>query len=55
MDDEHKKTEANGIRREVEARRRGQGRQPTAAQEQERRVRLAADEVQEAGGWQENF
>ena len=40
MDDEHKKTE---------------GRQPTAAQEQEKRVHLAADEVQEARGWQENF
>ena len=40
LDDEHKKTE---------------GRQPTAAQEQDRRVCLAADEVQEARGWQENF
>ena len=39
-DDEHKKTE---------------GRQPTAAQEQDRRVCFAADEVQEARGWHENF
>ena len=34
LDDEQKKTEANGIRRAAEARRKGTGREPTAAQEQ---------------------
>ena len=38
LDDEQKKTEANGIRRALEARRKGQGRQPTAEQEQGKRV-----------------
>ena len=40
LDDEQKKTEANGIRRAVEARRKGRGREPTAAQEQGKRVWL---------------
>ena len=51
LDHEQKKTDVNGIRRAVEARRKGQVRQPTAAEEQY----LAADEVQEARGWQDNF
>ena len=37
LDDEQLKTEAIEIRRAVEAGRKGQGRQPTAAQEQEKR------------------
>ena len=55
LDDEEKKTEANGIRRALEARRKGQGRQPTAAQEQGKRVCFTADEVHKAREWQENF
>ena len=52
-DDEEKKTEANGIRRALEARRKCQGRQPTAAQEQGKRVCFTADEVHKAREWQE--
>ena len=37
LDDEQKKTEANGIRRVVEARREDPGGEPTAAQEKARK------------------
>ena len=48
LDDEQKMTVANGMRRAVEARRKGQGRQPTAAQEQGKRECFTPEEVQEA-------
>ena len=53
-DDEHKKTVADGIRQAVEARRQGEGRQPTAAQEQGKRECFTTEEVQEAREWQEH-
>ena len=37
LDDEPKKTEANGIRRAVEARRKDPGRETTAAQSKARK------------------
>ena len=46
-----RKTEANGIRRAVEARTKGTGRVPTTAQEQGKRVcfmEKATEEAQEA-------
>ena len=57
LNDEHKKTVANGIRRAVEARRKGAGREtePTAAQEQGKRVCFTTEEVQAAREWQEQF
>ena len=55
MDDEQKKTEANGIRRAVEASGSGTGRKPTAAQEQDRRVYFTTEEVEEAREWQEKI
>ena len=54
LDDEPKKTEGNGFRRAVEARRKGQGRQPTAVQEQEARVE-STEAAQDAREWQENI
>ena len=55
LNDEQKMTVANGIRREVGARRKDQERQPTAAQEQGKRVCFTTGEVQEAREWQERF
>ena len=55
LDDEQKMTVAVGIRRAVEARRKGQGRQPTAAQEQSIRECSTTEEVQEAREWHERF
>ena len=55
MDDEQKKTEANGIRRAVEASGSGTGRKLTAAQEQDRRVYFTTEEVEEAREWQEKI
>ena len=57
LDDELKMTVASGIRRAVEARRKGQGRQPTAAQEQGKKVCFTEEEkeAQEARESQERF
>ena len=57
LDDEQKKTEANGIGRAVEARRKDSGREPTAAQEQGKEVSYTEEEkeAQEAREWQERF
>ena len=55
MDDEQKKTEANGIRRLVEASGSGAGRKPTAAQEQDRRVYFTTEEVEEARNGRRKF
>ena len=44
LDDEQKMTVADGFRRAVEARRKGQERQPTAAQEQGKRVCFTGEE-----------
>ena len=54
MDDEQKKTEANGIRRAVEASGSGTGRKLTAAQEQDRRVYFTTEE-EEAREWQDKI
>ena len=55
VDYEQKETEADGIRRAVEARRKDQRRQPTVAKEQGKKVCFTADDVQEARKWQEKF
>ena len=58
LDDEQVKTEAIEIRRAVEAGRKGKGRQPTAAQEQEKRmcfIEESAEEAQEARERQKKF
>ena len=57
LNEERKKTNANGIRRAVEARRRDTGREPTAEQEQGKKVRVIEKEkeAQEAREWQEQF
>ena len=57
MDDEQKMTVADGSRRAVAAKRKGQGRQPTAAQEQGKKVCFTEEEkeAQEAREWQERF
>ena len=52
LDEEQKKTEANGIRRAVEANRNGTRREPTAAQEQGKKLCFTTKEVQEAREWQ---
>ena len=48
LDDEQKMTVATGIRRAVDARRRGQ-RQPTATQERGKRECLTTEEVKKKG------
>ena len=56
LNDEHKKTKSNGIRRAVQARRRDIGEPPTE-QEQGKKVRFIEEErrAQEAREWQEQF
>ena len=49
LDDEQKKTVATGIRRAVEARRKGQRSQPTATQEQGKRECFTTEEVKRKG------
>ena len=58
LDDKQKKIEANGMRRAFEARRKGTGREPTAAQEQGKRVcfiEVPNEEALEARKWQDKF
>ena len=57
LDDEHKKTKANGIRQAVGATRRDTGREPTAEQGHGKEVRFMEEEkeAQEAREWQERF
>ena len=53
LDDEQKKTEANGMRRALEARWKDQGRETTTAQEQGKKVCFTEEEkeAQEARKW----
>ena len=44
LDDEHEKTQANGIRRAVEARRKDSGRKPAAAAEHGKKVSFTEEE-----------
>ena len=55
LDDEQKETEANEIRRAVEASSNGTRREPTAAQEQGKTMCFTTQEVQEAREWQEKI
>ena len=54
LDDEQKKTTANGIRRAVEVRRKNTGREPTTEQEQGKKVRFIEEEKEahEVQEWQ---